>query len=67
MSKYNLRNGRKPKYGYARDIFGRVQQRDIFDDDKFNDFAQSQRQQSNYDYSNYDADDDNDGAYSSWT
>jgi hypothetical protein len=66
MSKSNLRNGRKPKYGYARDIFGRVQHRDVFADDRFNDFEQSQRLQSNYDYSNYDADDDNDGAYSSW-
>ena len=47
MSKSNLRNGRKPKYGYARDIFGRVQQRDVFADDRFNDFEQSQRLQSN--------------------
>ena len=58
--------GRAPKYGYARDYFGRVQERDRLDEDRRNEFAQRQRQQSRYDYSNYDANDDHDGDYSSW-
>ncbi len=60
------RGGRKPKYGYARDYFGRVQERDILDEERGNDFAQRQKRQSNYDYSSYDENDDHDAAYSSW-
>lgn len=42
---------RKPKYGYARDIFGRVQERDSYKDGEFrvNDYGQS----------SYDPEDDN--------
>lgn len=34
---------RKPKYGYARDIFGRIQERDSFKDGEYhvNDYGQS--------------------------
>jgi len=58
--------GRRAKYGYARDYFGRVLERDILDEDRRNEFAQQQKQQSRYDYSSYDENDDHDGAYSSW-
>lgn len=58
--------GKKPKYGYARDYFGRVQTRDLYDEDRENEFAQSQRAESNYDYSLYDREDDHDGEYSEW-
>lgn len=57
---------RKPKYGYARDRYGRIQERDHLDEDRRNEFKQAQRRQSNYDYSSYDSNDDHDGAYSSW-
>lgn len=57
---------RKPKYGYARDKFGQIQERDHFDEDRWNEFKQAQRRQSNYDYSSYDSNDDHDGVYSSW-
>ncbi len=56
---------RKPKAGYALDYFGRVQKRDLLDEDKNNEFKQSQIQQSNYDYSNYDKEDDHDSFYDS--
>ena len=55
---------RQPKYGYARDRFGRVQERDSYNEDLRNEFRNAQRHQKNYDYSSYDADDDHDGAYS---
>ena len=55
---------RQPKYGYARDRFGRVQERDSYNEDLRNEFRNAQRNQKNYDYSSYDADDDHDGAYS---
>jgi hypothetical protein len=55
---------RQPKFGYARDRFGRVQERDSFNEDLRNEFRNAQRHQKNYDYSSYDADDDHDGAYS---
>ena len=58
--------GRKPKYGYARDRFGRVQERDSFNEEKRNEFHQASNSQRQYDYSSYDANDDNDGAYSNW-
>lgn len=59
------RNGpsRPPKYGYARDYFGRVQERNSFNEDKKNEFKQSQKSQSKYDYSSYDAEDDHDSYY----
>ena len=57
---------RNPKYGYARDRFGRVQERDCFNEDLRNEFENAQRHQNNYDYSSYDENDDNDGAYSDW-
>lgn len=57
---------RNPKYGYARDRFGRVQERDSFNEDLRNEFENAQRHQNNYDYSSYDENDDNDGAYSDW-
>lgn len=56
---------RKPKSGYALDYFGRVQKRDLLDEDKNNKFNQSQYRQSNYDYSNYDKEDDHDSFYDS--
>lgn len=57
--------GKPPKYGYARDYFGRVQKRDLLNEEKKNEFKQSQKQQSNYDYSNYDSEDDHDSYYDS--
>lgn len=61
-----LHKGRKPKYGYARDRFGRVQERDSFNEEKGNEFHQARNSQRNYDYSSFDANDDHDGAYSNW-
>ena len=60
------RPARPPKYAYARDRYGRVQERDSFNEDKRNEFYTAQNRQKNYDYSSYDANDDNDGAYSDW-
>ena len=57
---------RKPQYGYARDRYGRVQERDSFNEERRNEFHQSQQHQKNYDYSNFDENDDHDGAYSNW-
>ena len=57
---------RKPKYGYARDRYGRVQERDSFNEERRNEFNHAQSHQKNYDYSSYDANDDHDGAYSDW-
>lgn len=56
---------RKPKYGYARDRYGRVQERDSFNEERKNEFKQSQKQQSSYDYSSFDAEDDHDSYYDS--
>lgn len=42
---------RKPKYGYARDLFGRVQERDSFKDGAY--------QVNDYGQSSYDPEDDN--------
>lgn len=56
---------RKPKYGYARDRYGRVQERDSFNEERKNEFKQSQKRQSSYDYSDFDADDDHDSYYDS--
>ena len=41
---------RKPKYGYARDIFGRVQERARYKEDS--------TEKLDYDYSSYDREDD---------
>lgn len=57
---------RAPKYAYARDRYGRVQERDSFNEEKRNEFYVAQNRQKNYDYSSYDANDDNDGAYNGW-
>ena len=60
------RPARAPKYAYARDRYGRVQERDSFNEEKRNEFYTAQNRQRHYDYSSYDANDDNDGAYSDW-
>lgn len=57
---------RKPKYGYARDRYGRVQERDSFNEERSNEFSNAQNHQKKYDYSSYDENDDHDGAYSNW-
>ncbi len=57
---------RQPKYGYARDRYGRVQERDRLDEDRYNEFSQAQKHNKNFDYSDYDPNDDHDGAYSGW-
>ncbi len=57
---------RQPKYCYARDRYGRVQERDRLNEDRFNEFSQAQNHNKNYDYSDYDSNDDHDGAYSGW-
>lgn len=57
---------RNPKYGYARDIFGRVQEMDSYNENLRNDFHTAQSHQMDYDYSNYDENDDHDGTYSNW-
>lgn len=56
---------RQPKYGYARDRFGRVQERDSFNEDRKNEFKLAQSQHKNYDYSGYDTEDDHDSYYDS--
>lgn len=60
------RPARAPKYAYARDRYGRVQERDSYNEERRNEFHQAQSRQRHYDYSSYDANDDNDGAYSEW-
>lgn len=61
-----VHKGNKPKYAYARDIFGRIKEKDHFNEDRKNEFEQAKKKQSNYDYSNFDIEDDNDGAYGSF-
>lgn len=61
-----MENQRKPKYGYARDRYGRIQERDSLDEERRNEFRQAQKRQYNYDYSNFDVNDDHDGFYTSW-
>lgn len=46
---------RKPKYGYARDYFGRVLERDSY--------KKEVHQKPRYDYSSYDREDDHDNYY----
>lgn len=48
---------KKPKYGYARDIFGRVQERDRY--------KENSGENTDYDCSSYDPEDDHDSYYSS--
>ena len=48
--------GRKPKYGYARDYFGRIQERDHY--------IENRSINSYHDNSNYDREDDHDSMYS---
>ena len=62
---YKSTSKRHPQAGYARDYFGRVQNRDLLNEDKNNEFKQSQNHQYNYDYSNYDKEDDHDAYYDS--
>jgi hypothetical protein len=57
---------RQPKYGYARDRYGRIQERDHYNEDRHNEFKKAQNDQRNYDYSDYDVNDDHDGAYNGW-
>lgn len=64
--KWLLGASRKPKYGYARDRYGRVQERDSFNEERRNEFHSAQNHQRNYDYSSYDPNDDHDGAYNDW-
>lgn len=67
MAIVNKKSGRcasrHPQYGYARDRYGRVQERDSFNENRRNEFEQAQKYQSNYDYSSYDAEDDHDSYY----
>ena len=58
-----VRKGRTPQYGYARDRYGRIQERDHYNEEKRNEFYQSSKHQNNYDYSNYDAEEDHDSYY----
>ena len=60
------RPARVPKYAYARDRYGRVQERDSFNEEKRNEFYAAQNRQKHYDYSSYDVNDDNEGAYGDW-
>ena len=56
---------KRPKYGYARDRYGRVQERDSLNEDRKNEFKLAQSRHKNYDYSSYDAEDDHDSYYDS--
>jgi hypothetical protein len=57
---------RNPKNGYARDRYGRVQERDSYNEERDNEFNSATRHQNHYDYSSYDSNDDHDGAYDNW-
>ena len=50
---------KKPKYGYARNRYGNVQERDSFNEERHNEIYQSEQRQQYYDYSSYDSEDDN--------
>lgn len=52
-------NGRHPKYGYARNYYGNVLERDRFNEDKYDENYQADLMQEHYDYSSYDSEDDN--------
>lgn len=51
--------GRKPKYGYARNIYGNIQERDSYNEDSYNEIYQNEIRQRDYDYSSHDVEDDN--------
>lgn len=54
---------KKPKYGYARDYFGRIIERDVFDEDRGDENWSARTRQQNYDYSSFDPEDDHDSYY----
>lgn len=54
---------KKPKYGYARDYFGRIVERDVFDEDRGDENWDARQLQAGYDYSSFDAEDDHDSYY----
>lgn len=58
-------SSRHPVYGYARDRYGRVQERDSLNEERKNEFGQSQSLQRRYDYSSYDSENDHDSYYDS--
>lgn len=64
-SKERSASSRHPVYGYARDRYGRVQERDSFNEERKNEFRKSQSLQGKYDYSNYDRENDHDSYYDS--
>lgn len=53
------RPGRHPQFGYARNIFGNIQERDSFNEDRNNEYYQSSKQQERYDYGSHDPEDEN--------
>lgn len=54
---------KKPKYGYARDYFGRIVERDVFDEERGNESWNARQRQNDYDYSSFDPEDDHDSYY----
>ena len=58
-------SSRHPVYGYARDRYGRVQERDSLNEERKTEFRQSQSLQRRYDYSSYDSENDHDSYYDS--
>lgn len=54
---------KKPQYGFARDYFGRIVERDVFDEERGNENWKARQNQSNYDYSDFDPEDDPDSYY----
>lgn len=54
-----VKKGRKPKYGYARDFFGRIQERDRYVEDRDVNPCSAAN-------SLYDKEDDNSSAYDGW-
>ena len=51
-------NNRHPKYGYARNRYGNVLERDSFNENLENESYQAELMQQNYDYSSYDSEDE---------
>lgn len=54
---------KKPKYGYARDYFGRIVEHDIFDEERGDENWNARKHQNYYDYSSFDPEDDHDSYY----
>jgi hypothetical protein len=50
---------KKPIYGYARNRYGNILERDSYNEDLHNEIYQAEEMQRNYDYSLYDSEDDN--------